>query len=139
MLADARNDHENGIVHNRFIVMDDCLRKEHFNFDEIATLLMNSRHYHIGYILTMQTPLGITPEFRCNFDYVILCKEESTINMKKLYDQYASMFPSLRQFKEVFIQHTQNYSTMFVDQRLNSRIINEKVFWYRASEQTFNE
>ena len=48
--------------------------------EKIMEILMNGRHYELTYILTMQTPLGITPDLRLNFDYVFLLKEDSTIN-----------------------------------------------------------
>ena len=55
-----------------FVIMDDCLgQKGSWVRDEpIQELLFNGRHYHVMYILTMQFPLGITPELRSQFDYI---------------------------------------------------------------------
>ena len=68
-----------------FILMDDCLSKKGswMKDQPIMELLFNGRHYRLMYMLTMQFPLGITPELRCNFDYIFLLKEHSdTSNIK---------------------------------------------------------
>lgn len=116
------------------LVMDDCLaRKRSWAKDEsIMEILMNGRHYKLTYILTMQTPLGITPDLRLNFDYVFLLKEDSTINKKKLWDNYASMFETLHAFEKVFSKCTENYCCMVIDNRKPSDNIQDKVFWFKA-------
>lgn len=122
------------------LVMDDCLaRKKSWAKDQsILEVLMNGRHYHLTYILTMQTPLGITPDLRLNFDYIFLLKEDSTINKKKLWDNYASMFPSLYAFERVHGKCTEDHRTMVVDNRAPSDNIQEKVFWFKAKERKFS-
>ena len=122
------------------LIMDDCLaRKKSWAKDEsIMEILMNGRHYRLTYILTMQTPLGITPDLRLNFDYVFLLKEDSTINKKKLWDNYASMFPSLQAFEKVFGKCTEDYRSMVIDNRKPSDNIHEKVFWFKAKDRKFS-
>lgn len=122
------------------LIMDDCLskKKSWAKDDNIMEILMNGRHYRLTYILTMQTPLGITPDLRLNFDYVFLLKEDSAINKKKLYDNYASMFPTLASFEKVFIECTKDYHTMVIDNRKPSDNIQEKVFWFKAKERKFS-
>lgn len=122
------------------LIMDDCLsKKKSWAKDEsIMEILMNGRHYRLTYILTMQTPLGIPPDLRLNFDYVFLLKEDSTINKKKLWDNYASMFPSLNAFEKVFSKCTENYCAMVIDNRKPTENIHEKVFWFKAAERKFS-
>lgn len=122
------------------LIMDDCLaRKKSWAKDEsIMEILMNGRHYRLTYILTMQTPLGITPDLRLNFDYVFLLKEDSTINKKKLWDNYASMFPSLGAFEKVFSKCTEDYRSMVIDNRKPSDSIQQKVFWFKAKDRKFS-
>lgn len=122
------------------LIMDDCLaRKKAWAKDEnIMEILMNGRHYKLTYILTMQTPLGITPDLRLNFDYIFLLKEDSTINKKKLWDNYASMFPSLGAFEKVLSKCTEDYRSMVIDNRKPSEDIQKKVFWFKASERKFS-
>lgn len=122
------------------LIMDDCLsKKKSWAKDEnIMEILMNGRHYFLTYILTMQTPLGITPDLRLNFDYVFLLKESSTINKKKLWDNYASMFPSLPAFEKVFAKCTEDYRSMVIDNRKPSDNIQEQVFWFKAKDRKFS-
>ncbi|AGF85374.1 packaging ATPase [Moumouvirus goulette] len=122
------------------LIMDDCLaRKKSWAKDEsIMEILMNGRHYKLTYILTMQTPLGITPDLRLNFDYVFLLKEDSAINLKKLYENYASMFPNIYTFEKAFKKCTEDYKSMVIDNRKPSDSIQEKVFWFKAKERKFS-
>lgn len=119
------------------LIMDDCLsRKKSWAKDEnITEILMNGRHFRLTYILTMQTPLGITPDLRLNFDYVFLLKEDSTINKKKLWDNYASMFPSLIAFEKVFSECTKDFCSMVIDNRKPADNIQEKVYWFKAASK----
>lgn len=122
------------------LIMDDCLsqKKSWAKDQSIIEILMNGRHYHLTYILTMQTPLGITPDLRLNFDYIFLLKEDSTINKKKLWDNYASMFPSLAAFEKVFAKCTEDYRSMVIDNRKPSDNIQEKVYWFKAKDRKFS-
>ena len=122
------------------LIMDDCLsKKKSWAKDEsIMEILMNGRHYRLTYILTMQTPLGITPDLRLNFDYIFLLKEDSTINKKKLWDNYASMFPTVYAFERVFVKCTEDYRSMVIDNRKPSDNIQEKVFWFKAEKKKFS-
>lgn len=122
------------------LVMDDCLaRKKSWAKDEsILEILMNGRHYKLTYLLTMQTPLGITPDLRLNFDYIFLLKEDSAVNKKKLWDNYAGMFPTLAAFEKVFAKCTEDYCSMVIDNRRPSDNIQEKVFWFKAKERQFS-
>jgi len=117
-----------------FIVMDDCLSsKGSWVRDEpILKLLFEGRHYHIMYILTLQTPLGITPELRSNFDYVFLLAEDFVSNQKKLYEHYAGMFPDLNSFRQIFAQLTEDFGSMVIANKGARRNFLDKIFWYRA-------
>jgi len=121
-------------------VMDDCLAdsKTWKKDKNIREILMNGRHYKLTYILTMQTPLGIDPDLRLNFDYVFLLKEDSTINRKKLWDNYASMIPNLQSFNTIFSKCTSDYCCMVIDNRKATDTIQEKVFWFKAKEYKFS-
>jgi hypothetical protein len=117
-----------------FLVMDDCLSsKGSWMKDQpIMDMFFNGRHYQVTYILTMQFPLGIKPELRCNFDYIFLLGEDFCSNQKRLYDHYAGMFPNFNTFKDVFLQLTSNYGSMVIVNRGVRTNILEKIFFYRA-------
>jgi hypothetical protein len=121
------------------LCMDDCLSSRDIwkKIQAISEILLNGRHYRLVYILTMQEPLGIPPALRLNFDYVFLLKENSTINRKKLYQNYASMFTSQDVFERVFAKTTEDYRAMVIDNRKQVDSIQEQVFWFKAKERKF--
>ena len=123
-----------------FIVMDDCLSKKGTWMKDppITELLFNGRHYELMYILTMQYPLGITPELRGNFDYIFLLAEDFVSNLKRIYDHYAGMFPDFNSFRQSFAQLTEDFGCMVISNRGARRSFLEKVFWYRAPENFEN-
>ena len=119
-----------------FVIMDDCLgQKGSWVRDQpIQELLFNGRHYKIMYILTMQFPLGITPELRSNFDYIFLLAEDYISNLKRMYDHYAGMFPSFDSFRQVFKQLTSDYGAMVISNRGARESLFEKIFFYKAND-----
>lgn len=119
-----------------FIVMDDCLgQKGSWVRDQpIQELLFNGRHYHIMYILTMQFPLGITPELRSNFDYIFLLADDMISNQKRIYDHYAGMFPNFDSFRQVFAELTSDFGAMVIVNRGVRNSALDKIFWYKAPD-----
>lgn len=124
-----------------FIVMDDCLasKTSWMRDPQISTLFFNGRHYHIMYILTMQFPLGISPELRTNFDYIFLLADNFTNSRKKLYDHYCGMFSSFNIFCQVFDSLTQDFSCLVISNRGQSKTILDKIFWYKAENKSIGK
>jgi hypothetical protein len=119
-----------------YIVMDDCLgQKGSWMRDEaIMELLFNGRHYELMYVLTMQFPLGITPELRSNFDYVFLLADDIISNQKRMYDHYAGIFPTFDSFRQIFTQLTADFGSMVLVNRGCKGSIFEKVFYYKSPD-----
>ena len=120
-----------------FLVMDDCLgsKLDWLKDKPIAELFFHGRHYFITYIITMQAPLGITPEYRGNIDYIFLLADDFVSRQKKIYDHYAGMFPYFNAFKAVFTQATLDHHCLVIINRSNnSQDISKKVFWYKATD-----
>ena len=119
-----------------FLIMDDCMSSKHLWLKDpnVLSIFNEGRHYQLTFILSMQYSLGIQPELRSNFDYVFLLGEDFINNRKKLYEHYAGMFPSRELFDQVFMQVTDNYGVMVINNRLRSNDIRKKVFWYKANK-----
>jgi hypothetical protein len=98
------------------IILDDCLLNKDCCMKDKAfcNLLFNSKHLKITFFLAIQYPLKIVPELRSNFDYVFLGHEDFETNLKRLYDNYAGMFPTFESFKQVFEDNTKNYSLLTI-------------------------
>jgi hypothetical protein len=115
------------------LIMDDCMSDKKWLKDpNITEMFFNGRHHHLSFILTMQYAVGIPPEMRSNFDYIFLLAEDTINNRKKLYEHYAGMFPTFDIFQQVFSDLTENYGMMVINNRVHSKNITDKVFWYKA-------
>lgn len=117
-----------------FLLMDDCLASKGswLKDDFILKVFFNGRHYDLMYILTMQFPLGITPELRTNFDFVFLLADDYFSNQKRLFDHYAGMFPNFQAFRDVFTELTKDYGCMVISNRGNRKDIFDKVYFFKA-------
>lgn len=116
------------------VVMDDCLASKGIWAKDplISEILLNGRHKKITYLLTMQYPLGISPELRTNFDYVFLLAEDYISNLKRLYDHYAGMFPDFNSFRQIFRQLTADFGAMVIKNRGVRVSLVDKIAFYKA-------
>jgi hypothetical protein len=123
------------------LVMDDCLASKAVWAKDpyVSELLFNGRHRQITYILTMQYPLGISPELRTNFDYVFLLAEDITSNLKRIYEHYAGMFPDFNSFRQVFSQLTDDYGAMVIKNRGSRLNLFDKIAFYKAPDLKKND
>jgi hypothetical protein len=116
-----------------FTILDDCLWDDGWVRDKMMRLLfMNGRHWNIMLLITMQYPLGIPPKLRTNVDYVFILREPYANNRKRIYENYASCFPSFDAFNQVMDQCTENYECLVIDNNTKSNNLQDMVFWYKA-------
>jgi len=85
------------------------------------------------FIITMQYAIGIPPNLRTNIDYVFILRENYISNRRKLYEQFAGMFPDFDSFCQVMNQCTENYECLVVDNNAKSNKLEDQVFWYKAA------
>jgi len=116
-----------------FVILDDCLYDNTWTRDKMMRLLfMNGRHWKIMLIITMQYPLGIPPNLRTNIDYVFILRENYIANRKRIYENYAGMFPTFESFCQVMDQCTENYECLVINNNSKSNKLHDQVFWYKA-------
>jgi hypothetical protein len=116
-----------------FVILDDCLFDNSWARDKMMRLLfMNGRHWKIMLIITMQYPLGIPPTLRTNIDYVFILREPYIANRKRIYENYAGMFPTLESFSQVMDQCTENFECLVINNNAKSNKLQDQVFWYKA-------
>lgn len=116
-----------------FVILDDCLYDDSWARDKMMRLLfMNGRHWKIMLVITMQYPLGVPPILRTNIDYVFILRENYIANRKRIYDNYAGMFPTFDAFCEVMDQCTENYECLVINNNSKSNKLYDQVFWYKA-------
>ena len=116
-----------------FVILDDCLYDATWTRDKMMRLLfMNGRHWKVMLIITMQYPLGIPPTLRTNIDYVFILRENYIANRRRIYDNYAGMFPTFESFCQVMDQCTENYECLVINNNSKSNKLKDQVFWYKA-------
>jgi hypothetical protein len=116
-----------------FIILDDCLFDNKWTTDKIMRLLfMNGRHWKIMLIITMQYPLGIPPVLRTNVDFMFILRDNNNANRKRLYENYAGMFPTFEFFCQVMNQCTENYECLVIDNNVKSNKLEDQVYFYKA-------
>ena len=116
-----------------FVILDDCLWDNGWAKDKMMRLLfMNGRHWKIMTVITMQYPLGVPPNLRTNIDYVFILREPYLTNRKRIYENYAGMFPTFESFCQVMDQCTENYECLVIDNNSKSNKLEDQIFWYKA-------
>ena len=116
-----------------FVILDDCLYDNTWTRDKMMRLLfLNGRHWKIMLIITMQYPLGVPPTLRTNIDYVFILREPYIANRKRIYENYAGMFPTFEAFCQVMDQCTENFECLVINNNVKSNKLQDQVFWYKA-------
>lgn len=120
-----------------FLLLDDCMYDSNkwVKDKNVRLLFMNGRHYKIMFIITMQFPLGIPPSLRTQIDYVFILRENVTSNRKRIYENYAGMFPTFEVFCQVMDQCTENYECIVINNNAKSNRLEDQVFWYKAENR----
>ena len=118
------------------LVLDDCLYDVGWiKQKSMRCLFMNGRHYKILFLLTMQYPLGIPPSLRTNIDLVFILRESNINNRRRIYENYASIFPTFELFCTVMDQCTENYECLVIKNDSQSNKLQDHVFWYKAEKK----
>ena len=117
-----------------FLILDDCLfdSKTWSNDANMRFIFLNGRHTKLFMLITMQYALGIPPLLRSNIDYVFILRENLINNRKRLFDNYAGMFPSYNAFCDVLTACTGDYECLVIHNSSLSNKIEDQCFWYRS-------
>tara|TARA_Y100000389_G_scaffold20234_1_gene17506 strand:+ start:2902 stop:3723 length:822 start_codon:yes stop_codon:yes gene_type:complete len=140
VLKNIKKEKQNNIVRTSkpndprtFCILDDCLYDSTWTKDKLMrALFMNGRHWKIMLCITMQYPLGIPPNLRTNIDYVFILREPYIANRKRIWENYAGMFPTFESFCQVMDQCTENYECLVIDNNAKSNQLRDQIFWYKA-------
>ena len=99
------------------------------------TLFMNGRHYKILFLVALQYALGVPPALRTNVDYIFICRENNTVNRRKIWEQFASVIPDFKLFCDIMDVCTKDYKCLVIDNSNTKGSIEDCVFWYKAKER----
>jgi hypothetical protein len=118
-----------------FLILDDCLFDGSWIKEESTRyIFMNGRHIDVMTIITMQYPLGITPNLRTNVDFIFILRENITANRRRIYENYAGMFPTFEMFCQFMDQCTENFECLVICNGVQSNKLDDQVFWYKATD-----
>ena len=112
-----------------FLILDDCSWK---NDKSMEPLFMNGYHHKILSLLTIKYALDIPPRSRSMVDYVFILRDNCIYNRKRLYENYASMFPTFEMFCQVMDQCTENYECLVINNNTKTNELSDQIFWYKA-------
>jgi hypothetical protein len=118
-----------------FLILDDCLYDSSWIKEESTRyVFMNGRHVDMSTMITMQYPLGITPNLRTNVDFVFILRENILGNRRRIYENYAGMFPTFEMFCAFMDQCTEDFNCLVICNNVSSNRLDDQVFWYKASD-----
>ena len=124
-------------IHNNMLLITDDMMSQEKLLKKSANykkLFVEGRHFNIMYLLCLNYCMGLTPTMRSNVDYVFLYQEEENGNVKKLYENYAGIFPTFRMFKETLDQCTEDFGCLVIDKRSKSKNLTDRVFHFKAKD-----
>ncbi|PNH00398.1 hypothetical protein TSOC_013776 [Tetrabaena socialis] len=119
-----------------FLILDDCLAdgKRWIRHDAVQGAFLNGRHFNLLVVITLQYPMGLPPMLRGNIDYVFILRDNLISNRKRIYDNYAGMFPSFDCFCQTMNQTTNDYEMLVINNNCKSNKLEDQVFWYKAQQ-----
>lgn len=116
-------------------VWDDITEDERiFNQPIIKGTYKNGRHWKMLHILSLQYALDIKPVIRTNIDGTFLLRETSHRNRKVLFENYVSCMDDYNDFCSIFDQVTNDYTSLYVHNRVQSNNFEDCIFWYKARQ-----
>lgn len=119
-----------------FLVFDDVLSEANtWKKDPLLTdVFFNGRHFNILFLLAMQAPLAITPGLRTNIDYTFILKTPNASDRKKIFENYAGVFPNRNIFEKVLDGCTNDYGCLVIDNTATTNNLTDQVFYYKADD-----
>ena len=116
-----------------FVILDDCLYDNSWSRDKLMRcLFLNGRHWKVMLVITMQFALGIPPALRTNIDYVFILRDPYLSNRRRIYENFAGMFPTFEAFCQIMDQCTENYECLVINNNAKSNKLQDQIFWYKA-------
>ena len=116
-----------------FVILDDCLYDNSWAREKLMRMMfMNGRHWKLMLVITMQYPLGVPPNLRTNIDFTFILREPYIANRKRIFENYAGMFPTFESFCQVMDQCTENFECLVINNNAKSNKLNDQIFWYKA-------
>lgn len=109
-----RKSNNGKLCNNKNIVIENYPNIFNYDNNYIKQFIFNSRSFKTSFIVSQQYPELIKPEYKSNFDYVFIGRNQNTHNLKNIYKWYAGMFPTLDDFINAYHSITENNRFMVI-------------------------
>jgi hypothetical protein len=116
-----------------FLIMDDTMYdKKTLKSQDIRQVFMNGRHKKVFFLCAVQYLMDISPDLRCNIDFLFVLKENILSNREKLWKYFFGMFADFKDFSVTMNSCTDGFGCMVLNNTVRSNKIEDCVFWYQA-------
>ena len=113
------------------VLVLDGLDKAMYRDPTIKNFCFNGRCMKTSLIINMESNC-LSPEARCNVDFAFLFPDQDV--SKKLYQQYAGIFPSLDDFTAAAKEYCPDSSyCLVIDCLSRSEKLEDNCFWYKVA------
>lgn len=123
------NEKEKGDISTYTIIIDDIYEQLQI-FEQI---ILNGRHYNINIIMCQNFPQTMKPLLRCNFDTIMIFKDDFIDNKKRLYEYYFGVIPTFKIFNQ--IMEKIDYKCLVFESNSNDNSLCSKVKFYLANNE----
>ena len=122
----------------KYVVFDDCIKSlsEVVNDENIINVYLCGKHYRFTFIYSTQNLNTIPLQYKNQFDYIFLFKEQSNFIKKKIYKHFGKGIPSFDVFEQIFTQITKNYDCMVISNKSNNKwSFSDNIYWHRSRKR----
>ena len=117
-----------------FVILDDCLYDNSWARDKLMrssvhewSTLENNVSYNNA------IPFRSSTQFKNKYRlYFYSTRTLYCNNRKRIYENYAGMFPTFESFCQVMDQCTENYECLVISNNAKSNKLDDQIFWYKA-------
>ncbi|AIT54754.1 conserved putative A32-like packaging ATPase [Melbournevirus] len=115
-------------------IVDDCADDPKTLRSPLMTSFFKngSRHWDGIFMLLTQAGLDAPPGVRKCASYYVLFYEASLVEREKLWRNFGSKLGNFKEFCDIMDQVCVDHACMVIDNRTQSKNIEDMLFWYRA-------
>jgi hypothetical protein len=105
-----------------------------FNENVVMELFCNKRFHDLLTIFNLHCHLIVPVELRRHVDYIFILKEDFVSFRKLIYEKYARMLPTFKDFCDIMDKYTKNFGCIVINNTTQNNKVEDMIFWYNANE-----
>lgn len=123
------------LKHNAWacLIVDDCTDDpKQLKTKQMNDIFRNGRHWKTLFILSLHYALDVPKKIRTSIDGTFILRNPLLVDRKILYENYASIIPTFKQFCEIMDVITDDFTALYIHNSTNSNDLKDCVFYYKA-------